>query len=130
MSQYCFSLGFLSQNSLWKLSTLREYKGIYSMMYKESEESVSTKQGILATKTSHEFELRANCLARLEVLSYSATIGIILQLPLHSSHVCHSCDLPIPRSSRETPLNCTLLEISSHSLTHYLYIISTYIQGI
>ena len=97
MSQYCFSLGFLSQNSLWKLSTLREYKGIYSMMYKESEESVSTKQGILATKTSHEFELRANYLAKLEVLSYSATIGMILQLPLHFSHVCHSCDLPIAR---------------------------------
>ena len=29
MSQSCFSLGFLSQNSLWKLSLNREYKGIY-----------------------------------------------------------------------------------------------------
>ena len=27
MSQSCFSLGFLSQNSLWKLSTFRGYKG-------------------------------------------------------------------------------------------------------
>ena len=25
-----FSLGFLSQNSLWKLSLIRGYKGIYS----------------------------------------------------------------------------------------------------
>ena len=27
MSQSCFSLGFLSQNSLWKLSKIRGYKG-------------------------------------------------------------------------------------------------------
>ena len=27
ISQTCFSLGFLSQNSLWKLSTFRGYKG-------------------------------------------------------------------------------------------------------
>ena len=29
MNQSCFSLGFLSQNSLWKLSKYRGYKGIY-----------------------------------------------------------------------------------------------------
>ena len=34
-----FSLGFLSQNSLWKLSTFREYKGIYSTVSKECEQS-------------------------------------------------------------------------------------------
>ena len=27
MSQFCFSLGFLSQYFLWKLSTFRGYKG-------------------------------------------------------------------------------------------------------
>ena len=50
MSQSYFSLGFLSQNSLWKLSTFRGYKGIYSRMYEEYEELVTTKQGILATR--------------------------------------------------------------------------------
>ena len=50
MSQSCFSLGFLSQNSLWKLSTFRGYKGIYSRVYEECEESVTTKQGILMTQ--------------------------------------------------------------------------------
>ena len=45
MSQSYFSLGFLSQNSLWKLSTFRGYKGIYSRVCMECEESVSTKQG-------------------------------------------------------------------------------------
>ena len=29
MNQSCFSLGFFSQNSLWKLSTFRAYKGLY-----------------------------------------------------------------------------------------------------
>ena len=29
MSQSCFSLGFLSQNSFWKLSLNCGYKGIY-----------------------------------------------------------------------------------------------------
>ena len=78
MSQSYFSLGFFSQNSLWKISTFRGYKGIYSRVYKESEESVITKQGILATQARDWNESRANCLARLEVLSYSATAGVTL----------------------------------------------------
>ena len=45
MNQSYFSLGFLSQNSLWKLFTFRGYKGIYSRVCMECEESVSTKQG-------------------------------------------------------------------------------------
>ena len=44
-----FYLGFLSQNSLWKLSTFRGYKGIYSMVCMECKESVKTKQGVLVT---------------------------------------------------------------------------------
>ena len=50
MSQSCSSLGFLSKNSLWKLSTFREYKGIYSRVSEEYEELVITKQGVLATR--------------------------------------------------------------------------------
>ena len=79
----------------------------------------------LATGTSCEFESRANCLARLEVLSCSAIAGVTLQLPLHASKECHSGDLPVARSSHEALLECTLLELSSHSLTHYSYIILT-----
>ena len=30
-----FSLGFLSQNSLWKLSTFRGYNGVYSRVYEK-----------------------------------------------------------------------------------------------
>ena len=38
-----FSLGFLSQDSFWKLSTFRECKGIYSSVYEECEKSVFIK---------------------------------------------------------------------------------------
>ena len=79
----------------------------------------------LITGTSREFESRLNCLARLEVLSYSATAGVTLQLPC----MLHTCatfgESPVARSSREALLECTFLSFSSHSLTHYLYMIPT-----
>ena len=52
MSQSCFSLGFLSQNSLWKLSTFCAYKGIYSGVYEECKSHVSKKQGHSGDSTS------------------------------------------------------------------------------
>ena len=53
-----FSLGFLYQNSLWKLSTFCGYKDIYSSVYEECKKSVSTKQGILATQARNWNESR------------------------------------------------------------------------
>ena len=79
----------------------------------------------LVTGTSGEFELRANCLARLEVLSCSAPAVVTFQLPC-MLHMCATfSDSPIVRSSHEALLKCTLLEFFSHSLTHYPYIIPT-----
>ena len=40
-----FFLGFLSQNSLWKLSTFRGYKGIYTRVREECEKSLFCKIG-------------------------------------------------------------------------------------
>ena len=40
-----FSLGFLSQNFLWKLSTFCGYKGIYSSVYEECEKSCFNQTG-------------------------------------------------------------------------------------
>ena len=37
-------------NSLWKFSTFHGYKGIYSRVCMECEESVITKQGVMATR--------------------------------------------------------------------------------
>ena len=66
----------------------------------------------LATGMSRKFELRAKYLAKLEVLSCSATAGVTLQLScmLHTCATFH--DLPIARSSHEALLECTL----SHTL--------------
>ena len=68
-----FSLGFLSQNSLWKLSLNRDYKGIYIYIYIYSRVRRNVKRHILpnrvfwqldlATGLSHEFKPRANGLA-------------------------------------------------------------------
>ena len=44
---------------------------------------------ICPNRTSREFELRANCLAKLEVLSYSAQTIVTLELPC-MLHTCAS----------------------------------------
>ena len=62
---------------------------------------VSNKQGVLATRPCDWNKSRANCLARLEVLSYSVIVGVTLQLPC----MLHTCatfgDLPVASQSRD-----------------------------
>ena len=53
MSQSCLFLWFLSQNSLWMLSTFRRNKGIYSRVCMECEELV-----LLQIEWSGESSLR------------------------------------------------------------------------
>ena len=87
---------------------------------------VSTKKGILVTQPCDWNESRANCLAKLEVLSCSALVVVTFQLPC-MLHMCATFgDLLVARSSREALLEYTHLEFSSHSLAHYLYINLTY----
>ena len=119
------SLGFLSQNYLWKLSTFFGYKGIYSGVYEECKKSCFNQTRHSGNSTPR--------LERVVILSRELTAWpnwkfcpvVTLQLPLHASHVCHSGDMPVTRSSHETPLNFTHLEFSSHPLTQYPYIIPT-----
>ena len=70
------SIFFFSRVSLWKLSTFRGYKGIYSRVREKCEKLFFYKIGyssdLLATGMSHEFEPRNNCQVRLSFLSYSA----------------------------------------------------------
>ena len=76
----------------------------------------------LATRTSCVFESRANYLARLEVLSCSATVGVTLQLPC-MLHICATFgDSLVARSNHEALLECTLLELSSRTLTQVEFI--------
>ena len=70
-----FSLGFLSQNSLWKLSLNRGYKGIYSRVRRNVKSHILSNRVFwwldLATGLSREFKQQANGLASLELLSCS-----------------------------------------------------------
>ena len=61
-----FSLGFLSQNSLWKLSTFHGYKRIYSSVCEECEKLGFIQTGHSGNSASR-LELRANCLIRLYI---------------------------------------------------------------
>ena len=101
MSQSCFFLGFLSQNSLWKLSTICGYKGIYTGVFGMRKVRFVTNRAVwrlgLATGMSREFESQTNYLAKLEVLSCSAPASVTLQLP-HMLHTCASFgDFPVVR---------------------------------
>ena len=52
------SILFFSMDSLSKFSTFRGYKSIYSRVYEECEESVSTKYDISVTRACDWNELR------------------------------------------------------------------------
>ena len=102
MSQSCFFLGFLSQNSLWKLFTIHGYKGyLYWCVFGMWKVRFVTNRVVwwldLVTWLSRESEPQVNCLARLEVLSCSTPAGVTLQLPC-MLHTCVSFDdLPVAR---------------------------------
>ena len=86
MNQSYFSLRFLSQNSLWKLSIFRGYKGLYIVGWERNAKSQFFPNRVvwrlgLATGLSREFKSRANGLSSLGLLSCSATASMTLQLP-------------------------------------------------
>ena len=65
MSQSCFFLGFLSQNSLWKLSIFRGYKGIYTRVREECEKSLFLQNRVssdsFAIGISREITTKPDC---------------------------------------------------------------------
>ena len=127
MNQSCFSLGFLSQKSLWKLSTFRGYKGLYIEGWERNVKSQFFPNRVvwrldLVTGLSREFKLWANDMASLGLLSCSATIGMTLQLPC----MLHTCanfgGLPVANHSRVQPWVSTTLHNFEHfsTLSHSL----------
>ena len=105
MSQSCFSLGYLSQNSLWKLSTFRGYKGY---LY-------------LCKNRMRRVKPWANWMASLDFLSCNATVGMTVQL-LCMLHSCASFGgLPITSHPRD-PVTSPYFNVQSwaflHSLSH------------
>ena len=61
MSQSCFSLGFLSQNYLWKLSTFCGYKVIYSGVCEEFEKSAFIQIGHSGDSVSQVEQVASLC---------------------------------------------------------------------
>ena len=129
MNQSCFSLRFLSQNSLWKLSTFRGYKGLYivvcvwntkSQFFKLELASGLTSRLDWVASSSRELTERPGwtfCPVVLQLVwlfIFSARFTRVLQLVVCQSRVSHESLHP-----------CTILSISSHSLTHYPYMIFT-----
>ena len=121
MRQSCFSLGFLSQYSLWKLSTFHGFEGyLYLCVFGMQRVIFQNRPGwrlSLVTWLSCEFKLRTNRMASLDFLSCNAPAGMTLQI-LHMLSMCAtSGGLQAARSSRKSLLLCTNLSISSHSHT-------------
>ena len=118
MSQSWFSLGFLSQNSLWKLSTFRGYKGIYSRVREECEKSFFCKTG-----HSGDSVLRVGWVASKLPGQTINFCPVVLQLSwpfrfLHALHVWHFGELPIASHSRD-PVMRNLL--NAHTLEFFTF---------
>ena len=116
MSQSHFSLGFLSQNSLWKLSIFRGYKGLYIVGWERNAKSqfFPNRAGWqlgLVTWLSREFKPRVNRMARLDFLSCSAPAVVTVHL-LCTLYSCAAVgDLPV----------ASQLHVSTylHNLVHF-----------
>ena len=122
MIQSYFSLRFLSQNSLWKLSIFLRYKGIYSGVYEEC-----AKSGFNQTGHSSDSTLR---LEWVMSLSYELTawpnwnfwfIVLWLAWPFSSSCMLHTCAIFATCQSRVS----LELHTSWDVFTHDPYIILT-----
>ena len=118
MNQTWFTLGILSQNSLWKLSFICGYKGYLYWGEKSVKRQVfQNRSGSrlgLATWLSREIQSRDNRMANCPVLSCSAPASMTVHLLACLSRVLHlaACSHESPaRSSRESLFSCTLLSI-------------------
>ena len=103
MSQSFFSLGFLTQNSLWKLSTFCGYKGIYSSVCEECEKSIFIQIGYVGNLASR-VEWVASLSCKLTAWLNYTFCPVVLQLSwpfnfLHASHMCHFGNLPVTSQS-------------------------------
>ena len=125
MNQSCFTLGFLSQNSLWKLSFFCGYKGY---LYWGEIERWRVRFFQNRGGSRLDWVARSNCeITERPVvlfLSCSAPASMTLQLLACLARVlllaAWSRKSPA-RSSRESLFSCTLLSISTLYLTYYPY---------
>ena len=127
------SLRFLFQNSLWKLSLNRGYKGIYIVGW-EGMWKVRFSQTVCFGDLTSRLGWVASLSREQTAWSAWDFCPVVQQLAWrfsfwHAWHVCiilAACNLEPPvRSSHESLLLWTNLNNSSHSLTHYPYMFPT-----
>ena len=128
-----FSLGFLSQNSLWNLSLNRGYKGIYIIGWEGMWKVRFSQAGYSSDLTSRLGWVTSSSREQTAWPAWDFC-PVVQQLAWRFSfwHAWHMCIIlaacsyePPTRSSRESLLLCKNLSNSSHSLTHYPYMIPT-----
>ena len=125
MNQSCFILGFLSQNSLWKLSFICGYKGYLNWGEKRMWNVRVFKTGVARGLTESRVPAVHNRTASCPILSCSAPASMTLRLLACLAHVlllavwslAHV--LLLAAWSRKSLFSCTLLSIQSLYLTHY-----------
>ena len=122
-----FFYGF-SQNSLWKLSIFRGYKGYLYLSEKgmwrvnfSITEWTSDLDSQLATWLSHKFKSWTNKMASLDFLSCSAPTGVTVHL-LYMLHSCESSGgLPVashPRVPIVSPYYFAQTWVFLHTFSH------------
>ena len=125
MNQSCFTLGFLSQNSFWKLSFLCGYKG-----YLYWDENGKWRVRIFINKGGSWLDWVARSSHTITERPVVLFCPVVLQLAWcfnfwHAWHVCNFWRLAAVSHPRDPVsslcFSCTLLSICSHYLTHYPY---------
>ena len=116
MNQSCFTLGFLSQNSLWKLSYFRRYEGYLYLGENGMWRVRFFKTGLgLTAWLSREIQPRDNWTASCPILSCSAPTSMTLQLL-----ACLACVQLLAACSRESPTRSTRESLFFlHTLEHF-----------
>ena len=129
MNQSCFSLGFLSQNSLWKLSFFCGYEvylywgenGIWRVRF--------LKTGLargLASRLYWVARSNREITERLVVLFCHVVLQLAWRFNFwHAWYVCRFWQVAVASHPRDPVaslcFSCTLLSIFSYYLTHYPY---------
>ena len=117
MNQSCFYLGFLSQNSLWKLSFFRGYKGylywgeneMWRVRFFLKKNRAGSRLGLVPW-LSREFQPWGNWTTSCLILSYSGPADMTLQLL-----ACLARVQLLAACSRESPVR------SSHESLFFLH---------
>ena len=130
MNQSCFTLGFLFQNSLWKLSFICGYEGYLYWSGEECETSgfLQNRGGSrldLVTWLSCEIQSRDNCMASCPILSCSAPVSMTVHLL-----ACLARVLRLAACSRESPASLCFLAHSwaNFTLSHSLPLHQTHLN--